>query len=200
MGAIAGVLSVAGYFAVVLPFLPGPVSRIIFFAIPLAGILFVVGASRVLSLYGPTVAVQVATLFGIIGFSVMNLMAVVQNSIHLLISRHTPAAMSRDEIEWVRRGVDSVQLGLDVSFDIFVLVSVILFAFAMRKHPRFGPVFAISGSLAAAATLVLNLTSFPMPPKPDLGPVVAVWLLAVALRMLFSGDYVKKLQRIQREA
>jgi len=78
---------------------------------------------------------------------------------------------------------------MDVSFDIFFLVSAVLFGISMLRHPRFGAKFGIPGCLAAGATLGLNLFAFPFPPEPDLGPLVALWLSAVAVRMLFSVSY-----------
>jgi hypothetical protein len=117
----------------------------------------------------------------------MNLMAVVQAAIDSRMDEHLPAASyvaSPNLVVWIRNSVNSVHLGMDISFDIFFLVSVILFGISMLRHPRFGAKFGIPGCVAAIATLVLNLHSFPLPPKPDLGPVVALWLCAVAVRML----------------
>ncbi len=191
-GGVFGLLSVAGYLSVLFVPMPPALLRLVFFFLPLAGILWAVGLYRLLRARADGVILQAAALFGITGFAVMNMMAVVQNSIHVWIRKGAPAAAdpaTREMAEWVRRSVNAVQLGLDVSFDIFVLSSVILFGVAMMRHPRFGRAFGITGCAIAAVTLGLNLYTFPVPPEPDLGPFVGLWLLAVSLRMLVPSRY-----------
>jgi hypothetical protein len=189
-GGIAGVLAAVGYLAVLFVPLPSVARRLVFFFIPLAGILFVIGLSRLLRAHRDSVMLQVATLFGIIAFAIMNVMAVVQYSIHIWTRMGVPAAtggVTPEMLDWVRQSVNSVQLGLDVSFDIFGLVSFVLFALLMFAHPSFGLVFGIAGCALPAATLALNLHTFPVPPKPDLGPLVGLWLGSVAVRMLIPA-------------
>jgi hypothetical protein len=74
-------------------------------------------------------------------------------------------------------------LGLDVSFDIFVLTSFVLFGLMMIRDRRFGRVFGLAGCTLSMAALAFNLYAFPVPPEPDLGPLVGLWSLAVAIRM-----------------
>lgn len=197
VGGIAGILTVFGYLVVL--YAPGPLAmtRLVFFSLPLGGILFVLGLWQLMKLHRNTITLQVATLFGIIGFAVMNVMAVVQNSIDTLTSRGVPTARdaaTREMVDWVRRSVNAVQLGMDVSFDMFLLLSLVLYGIAMLNHPRFGRKFGIPGCVAATATLALNLYAFPLPPEPDLGPLVALWLFAVAVRMLFSADHAERVR------
>jgi hypothetical protein len=195
VGGIAGIATVFGYMTVLFAPLPWAFRRSLFFALGLGGIIFVLGLDRMLKLHSRAVTREIATLFGIIGMAVMNLMAVVQNSIDVLMKQGIPSAKDTTTlqmVDWVRRSVNSVQLGMDISFDIFFLVSVMLFGISMLRHPRFGAKFGIPGCAVGAATLGLNLYSFPLPPEPDLGPLVALWLCIVAVRMLFSADYVHR--------
>jgi hypothetical protein len=197
VGGIAGVATVVAYFVAVFSPLPWPVRRPVFFSIGPFGIVFILGLNRFLTVFRGAVVVQIATVFGVIGAGVMNLMAVIQAAISARMDRHSPTASdvaAREMVAWVRTSVNSVHLGLDVSFDIFFLVSLVLFAVAMLRHPNFGAKFAVPGLIAAASTLILNLYSFPIPPEPDLGPVVGLWLFAVALRMLFSVREARVLQ------
>jgi len=190
LGGIAGIATIFAYFIAVFSPLPWPIRRPVFFAIGPCGILLVVGLCRLLGLHRRTVTVEIATLFGVIGSAMMNLMAVVQGAIDAQMDRHLPAAAdaaSRNLIGWIRNSVNSVHLGMDVSFDIFILVSVTLFGISMLRHPKFGAKFGIPGCVAASATLGLNLYSFPVPPEPDLGPVVALWLGAVSVQMLLCA-------------
>ena len=60
------------------------------------------------------------------------------------------------------------------------------------RHPKFGKIWGAIGILAGAAALGLNLQTFPFPPgeagSVDLGPVVALWMLAVFIRFLLIKE------------
>jgi hypothetical protein len=171
-GACAGLFTALGYLAFAALPLPARLRYLLFFSLPLGGILFVAGLYAALRARGGKVLPQIAALFGIIGFAIMNVLAVVQIAIHLRMSAHAPTAAdpaARDLIRWIEDSVNAVHLGLDVSFDIFTLSSFAL--------------FGLAGCVLRAATLAFNLYTFPTPPDPDLGPLVGLWLLAVAIRM-----------------
>jgi hypothetical protein len=59
----------------------------------------------------------------------------------------------------------------------------------MWSHPRFGKVWGGIGFVTGFFLLALNLRSFPAPPAEagsvDLGPLVALWMLGVFIRLLF---------------
>jgi hypothetical protein len=89
---------------------------------------------------------------------------------------------------------NTIQLGLDVVWDIFLGVGTILLAINMFRHPRLGKIFSITGIIIALALLVLNITTFPVPPAEsgsiDLGPLAALWYLAVTIRIAMSFKWV----------
>jgi hypothetical protein len=191
VGGIAGIAAVIAYFTSVLGPFPWPVRRPFFFSIGPLGIIFVLGLGSLLRMRRKTVAAQIGTVFGVIGMAIFNVMAVVQAAISARMDHQLPEG-DANVVNWVRNSVNSVHLGMDVSFDIFLLISVALFGVAMLRHPRFGAKFGVPGAIAAIATLALNLYSFPSPPEPDLGPIVALWLLAVAIQLFFSAKYERE--------
>jgi hypothetical protein len=197
VGGIFGVVSVMGFLAVMLAKLPDAVRMWVFFSIPICGILFVAGLGSLMRLHRARVLTDIATLLGIIGLSIMSLMAVVQYVIDISMSQGAPAGKdkaTKDMVDWVMRSVNSVQLGMGKSFDVFFLVSIFLFGVSMFSHPRFGRAFGLATCLAASTELILNIYAFPLPPKPDLEVFVALWLLIVAVRMLLSEQYVEQVQ------
>lgn len=88
---------------------------------------------------------------------------------------------------------NGIQLGLDLAWDLFLALGVVLLALNMWQHPRFGRLFAISGSVLAIVFIVLNLTAFPEPPEHsgsiDLGPVIGLWYVIVTVRLAMSGRW-----------
>jgi hypothetical protein len=88
---------------------------------------------------------------------------------------------------------NGIQLGLDFAWDLFFALGAVLLAWNMRRHPRFGRLLAISGSMIAVALIVLNLASFPEPPghaaSIDLGPVMGLWYVIVTVRLAMSGRW-----------
>jgi hypothetical protein len=77
-----------------------------------------------------------------------------------------------------------------VSFDIFYCLGVILVSVAMYSHRDFGRIIGVFGVLSAASLLWLNLAAFPKVPDEsglvDLGPLTAVWWLAVIIQLMRS--------------
>jgi hypothetical protein len=99
-------------------------------------------------------------------------------------------------LEWIGKVVDKVQLGLDVSWDVFISVGTLLFALNMLKHPRFGKILGGIGALLAVLLLGFNLYTFPIPPANadliDFGPFVGLWYLIVSIQTLRSLAWAKK--------
>ena len=72
---------------------------------------------------------------------------------------------------------------MDVAFDIFYCLAVILFSSLMVGHRAFGRLIGSFGLLAGGGLLLLNLLTFPVPPAlaglVDLGPLTGVWWVIV---------------------
>jgi hypothetical protein len=107
----------------------------------------------------------------------------------------TTDAVAKETFHQVWLAIDKIQLGLDVTWDFFGGVGTLLLAFAASRHPRFGLWFAGPGIALAAALLVLNFWTFPIPPGEssliDLGPFVALWYLAMTIRAATSLKWVE---------
>jgi len=135
---------------------------------------------------------QIACLLGIIAGVMVTTMLVVQVGnnmvrVDLLASAETEATKESIKLAW--GAVNRVQYLLDVVWDIFVCVAAMRLGVAMLFHPRFGKIWGGLGIVTGFLLLVLNLQSFPLPPADagsvDLGPLVALWMMGVFIRMLF---------------
>lgn len=203
VGGIAGILTAILYISLALAFLPQVLSRLAFFSLGLLTIITMIGLYHVLKAHRMCVPLQLGTVFTIVGGAIMNVMAVVQNSIYASMQKYfteTSDDVARDSIRRVWRGLNSVHLGLDVSCDIFILSGIVLTSTAMLSHPRFGRMFGATGIVLAAVTLAVNLYAFPNPPGSasgtgvDLGPLIGLWTLIVSVQMLRSLSWIEQIR------
>lgn len=167
---------------------------ILAFAIGPAAIVGVLAISERLASGRASTKLRVGTVFLVIAFALLNLMLVVQQTIFLQYRQFRQDAADeavRESLRLVFEGVNLVQLGIDVSFDIFYCVGLILIAAVMYGHRDFGRFLGVFGILAAAALLIANLAAFPYLPTEigliDLGPVTGLWWLAVIVQMVRLG-------------
>ncbi len=189
---MSGTASVLCYFLAAFLPLPDVLTRLLAFAFgPLLSIAFL-GFYHFLSEHRPGPMLQIACLFGIIAGVLVTSMLVVQvgnNMVRgdLLASAADQAAKDAVDLAW--RAVNRVQYLLDVVWDIFICIATMLLALVLASHPRFGKLWGSVGFLAGLLLLVLNLQTFPEAPAEagsvDLGPIVALWMLAVFIRTAF---------------
>ena len=152
-----------------------------------------------LNAHRKTVTGQLAIISNIIASAMVSLMLIVQLSVNLSMDQLMGSAgegISETTQKWVWQAVDKVQLGMDVSWDIFIAIGTILFGVTMMKHPRFGKIFGLIGFLIGHLLLVFNLSTFPTPPGDagliDLGPVVGLWYLAATILIIRSLKWFDK--------
>ena len=178
---------------------PGVPEKSIVVLVMLLGPVAIVGMltlSELLGRHRKSVALQAATVFSVVGFAFFNLMIVVQLTSRAYIRGYIQKAQeesARETLRWILKGVDSVQLGIDVSFDVFYCLGMMLFAVVMYGHPRFGKWFSLPGVVLGALLLAFNLYTFPQPPADaeliDLGPFTALWWVAVVVQMVRSRTW-----------
>ena len=203
LGAVAGLVGGLSYFGTQIPVIPIQIARLMAFSFGPWLIIWAVGIYVFLSLSQKSISAQIGAIFiGIAGFTV-NIMLVIQQSIFSILEGYgelikevsDPAAKDSLRMSW--HGIHAVHYGLDVSFDIFLMVGLTLLSIAMLSHPRFGKILAIPGILLNLAALFINLSTFPIPPGSedytymDLGPFIGLWCLVVAIQMMRSLKWTK---------
>jgi hypothetical protein len=184
IGAIAGILSIIFYFlAAVASFIPDSIGRLLGFAFPLLWIISFIGLYHFLRKQNHTPSLEIAYIFGIIGAAIALSFIVVQSANFIWHDAAMETANSEDAKALLKSsyaGVNRVQLGLDVAFDIFVTISWILFGLNIAKSPNFSKILGYIGSLLALGLLAFNMYTFPNPPADsglfDIGPLLALWM------------------------
>jgi len=175
----------------------GPLFMAVYFSIAAVGVLGIVlmlGLYKLLNIEGSTIAATLGPLFGILGFLVLAEMIVVQGTVTVYMGElFNQAANSWEQQRLLTlfRGLRFVDLGLDLVWDIFITISMILMGYAMLRHRYFGKVLGSAGIVIGALLLFFNLWSAPVPPTPDLGPVAVLWVLAVSIQMLRTAKLLR---------
>lgn len=143
------------------------------------------GLKTLLDVEKPTVAAALGLLLNALGGALFAAMALVQIAICDLVTDRK-----------VLLPLNGIWLGLDKAFDVYLGLGTIFFALAMRRHSRFGRVFAATGLVVGAGLILLNIYSFPSSPSRvgffDPGPVVGLWYLAVTIQMSRSIRWAKE--------
>jgi hypothetical protein len=187
---ITGLGSLVCYFAAAFVPLPGPVTMVLAFAFgPLLTISFL-GMYRFFGADRDTPLLQVACLAGVIAGVLVTTMLVIQVGNNMvredtLADATSQAGQDAARVAW--RAVNRVQYLVDVVWDIFICIATILLGAYLMAQRGFGRVWGGVGVLAGLGLLVLNLWTFPYAPGEtgsiDLGPLVALWMGAVFVRL-----------------
>ena len=146
-----------------------------------------------------SISLQVGSLFLMLAGLTVTMMAVVQRSVFETFSAIRPDQADGPAYASWKMGLESgnaVQLGLDIVWDIFILVATILIAVSIYSHPRLGKVMSVSGVGIGLAGLFLNFQTFPTPPGAagsfDIGPLVGIWFLVIAILIIKNFRWLRE--------
>ena len=168
--------------------LPEKISLVLAFAFGPLFMLSSLGLFHVIRQWNDSLALRSGVLFNITATGFVTMMLVVQQTIfsfHDKFKAQPHEGVSDDQLKWMFREVNSVQLGMDLAWDIFISLGTFLFAFSLWGHPVFHKILSATGMLVAALLLIFNLAFFPEPPGEadsiDFGPFVALWYLILTI-------------------
>ena len=186
IGAISGIISIIFYVSAVAIPLPDPLPRLLAFTFPLLWIISYMAFYYFLKKGKHTPSLEIAYIFGIIGAALACTLLVVQQANFMWHREAMEVAVSDESKALLKaafRGANRVQAGLDVAFDIFITLSVILFGFNLARSSRLPSFLGLGMIIIAGALLVLNMLTFPDAPAEsglfDLGPFLGLWMLFV---------------------
>ncbi len=187
LGGVCGLASMIVFAIMVTTSLPDPAAATLAASFGPLFSLTSYGLYRLLSLNRNSVSLQIAAVSNIIAGALVTAMLLVQLAVR------AGGRAGVDNLLWTKfRRVD---LGLDVAWDVYGVLGTFLFAWNMLQHPRLGRIFGGIGLVLAGGLGVLNLATFPTPPANagliDLGPLVALWYVAVSVQMLRSRRWAE---------
>ena len=169
------------------------------------GIFFMIasiGLYHFIAINKKTVSLQLGVLFNIIACSVVVMMFTIQLAL-VSVKQNDGIVIQKEIMNYVFHTLNTIQLSLDVVWDIFLSLGTILLAMNMIPHPKLGKVIGIIGMILAAGLLVLNISTFPIPPGEagliDLGPITALWYLAVTIMIALRMKWVSEKSALKPE-
>ncbi|HJS54844.1 MAG TPA: DUF4386 family protein [Chitinophagaceae bacterium] len=190
---ITGLTTIVSYGLAAFVPLPELIGLMFAFAFGPLFMLSSVGLFKIIRQWRNSISLQVAVLFNIVGSALVTLMLVVQQTLfafHDKFKAENRGTVSDEQLTWIFKEVNSIQLGIDMAWDIFISAGTFFFALAMWRHPVFGKVFSIIGIIASILLLIFNMAYFPVPPGEagsiDFGPLVALWYLALTIWILMK--------------
>jgi hypothetical protein len=196
-GALVGLAGALAYPAFLLIPMPTPLLMLVLTLFGLGISISAYGSYKMLTIQEESMAAQIGCAACAVAGVAVTAMLFVQVAIRAEVAEvvaDPQGVLSPDAIAVVYRLLESVHLGLDLWWDVYLCLGAIMIAWAMRHHPRFGWGFSITGLIVAVPLAVLNLATAPTPPGSaglvDLGPVIGLWFLATAIQTIRSFRWV----------
>ena len=140
-----------------------------------------------------TVPLQLGIMLLVLAGAINTVMAAMQGALRIYFENlpHEPEVVSEATRTAWKMGMhsgNSLQMGVDVAWDYFVLTGMILLGIALAGHEMFGRWFGWSAIALGAAGMVFNGWTFPDPPGSagllDVGPLCAGWFTILVIRMI----------------
>ncbi len=183
-----GISAFTSYFLVAFAPFPEKISLFLAFAFGPLFMLSSVGLFYLLKHWKDSINLRIAVLFNTVATAMLTMMIVVQltsQDFHQKYKLADRGSVSEEQLKWIFKEVNSVQLGMDLAWDIFISIGTFFFALVMFNHPKMNKVISILGLIFSALLMGFNLTYFPEPPgevgSVDFGPFVAIWYLVLML-------------------
>ncbi len=197
-GAITASLSVLFYLTWSFLPLPDGINMVLHFFFGVVLIMAFVGIYATFKTVNGNYILKAAAIFGILAGAMFMLMTVVQRSnLETLYQNYLDASGDEKTLQGnILKAVFSVQLGIDVCWDICITVATILLGIVLLRYNKIIKLIGVIGIAVASLTLFLNLYTFPTPPSQaglfDAGPFVGSWYIFICI-LLFRAYKTNKI-------
>lgn len=190
----AGMLVLVAYFnfAVFGVPIPEKLALTLAFAIGPVAIIGILHLRRIFSKLYTGELLNIASVFFVIAFTLLDLMLIVQQAFFAFYQKtlqETTDEPVKESLRLIFTQVNSVQLGIDIAWDIFYCVGAILFSIVLLQLSRSWKILGIYSLLTVVPLLVLNMWTFPVPPDEagliDFGPPTAFfWVILIVMLLV----------------
>lgn len=197
---VCGILANINYSLATQVSITPTINNLLFFSFGPLLIVTSIGLYRLITTQSNSVSVQLGTVFLILSGVCHTIMATMQGSISAFMKGYIASAESQSQKDMListYKSVFSTQAGVDMAFDIFISIGVIMIAHSMWNHLQFGKIVSFLGILFASTGLTFNLIAFPENAANigliDPSPLFGIWFLIVTIQMAIA---IKKLSSV----
>lgn len=192
-GGICGIAGVVCYIlAISLP-VAAIYSFILALAWPILSIVFAFALYKFVARNHQSIYNQLAFIFVTLAFVMVSIMISIQVVVKtgMQDSISVSSGIEKTNLELIANALRWVDLGVDLAWDIFLGIALILLARAIWEHPKFGRWWSLPLAVLAIALLVLNMLTFPYPPDSqgvlDVGPLIGIFMILLGGRLVYLG-------------
>lgn len=160
---------------------------------PVSALFMVYVLYRVLDERGTGHAAFLGFVSGVVAFPIVVMHNMIQSGVQLEVSDLARSDPTFSTGTWnsVAAAVHGVDNGLDLAWDVFLVLWLVLSGFAMLRHSRFGMWWGFPAIVIGSLALVLNAITVPEPPASvglfDPGPLVGLYALTVSVYLVILG-------------
>lgn len=190
-GIICGFLADVVYFVSSTANLPARIAYPVFWSFGPLLIVAAMGLYYFLRQHGRAVALQLGAIFMVIAGASVTMMGTMQGASGVALQEIKPEEMNESaRVAWkmAMTAADSIQMGADLAWDIFIFTGIVLLGKVMLRNPCFGKVIGLAGIIIGLLGLAFNIYTFPKNPATaglvDVGPLVGLWFLVVTIQMI----------------
>jgi hypothetical protein len=190
---ICGIIANINYVLATQVSISPTINRLLFFSFGPLLITTTIGLYKLLSTKDDLISIQLGTVFLILSGVCHTIMATMQGSISTFMKGYISNADNESQKELlmtIYKSVFSTQAGVDMTFDIFISLGVIMLAYSMWNNIHFGKIVSIMGILFAGTGLLFNLIAFPENAGNigliDPSPLFGIWFLIVTIQMALA--------------
>ena len=198
IGSICGIIGTISYIiAIMFPFAPA-VGFLLISIWPIATIIFAFSIYKYIAIDKQSISNQLAFLFTTIAFVLAYIMLSIQIGLKTGIGDAIANANGNEEeiLYLILSSTEWVHLGIDLAWDMFLGVSLLLLSVAIKGHPKFGIWWSIPMAILGLSVIIVNLYTFPYPPQSqgifDIGPLIGTFMIIFAIRAMFLSFQMKK--------
>ena len=160
---------------------------------PILSIVFVFSLYRYIAIHKQSAYNQLALLMACLAFAMVAMMISIQLSVRFGINEYISNSSNSEQemLRVMQNSIRLVDMGLDVSWDLFIGVSLIFLSIVLKGNKSFGLWWSLPAVMLGIMLIVLNVITFPWPPDTqgliDIGPAIGLYIIALSTRLLILG-------------
>ncbi len=199
IGSICGIIGTISYIIAIMFQLKPAFGFLLVSIWPITSIIFAYSIYKYIAISNQSTSNQLAFLFTTIAFVLVYIMLSVQIGLKAGIGEAIALANGNEKetLTLILSSTEWVHLGIDLAWDMFLGISLLLLAVAIKGPTKFGIWWSIPMAILGLSVIIINLYTLPYSPKSqgffDIGPLIGTFMIIFAIRAIYLSFQLKKL-------